>query len=51
MSTVLLIGMVTGAVYAIDLRQNYIENRKFINNTYCKKLYKNYLITFRIEKK
>lgn len=28
MSTVLLVGMATGAVYAIDLRQNYIENRK-----------------------
>lgn len=32
MSTILLVGTATGAVYAIDLRQNYIENRKlFIN--------------------
>lgn len=28
MSTVLLVGMNTGAVYAVDLRQNYIEERK-----------------------
>lgn len=28
MSTILLVGMNTGAVYAIDLRQNYIEKRK-----------------------
>jgi len=27
MSTVLLVGMATGAVNAIDLRQNHIENR------------------------
>lgn len=29
MSTVLLVGMASGAVYAIDLRQNHIEMRKF----------------------
>lgn len=28
MSTVLLVGMITGAVYAIDLRQNDIEKGK-----------------------
>lgn len=28
MSTILLIGGTTGAVYAIDLRQKFIENRK-----------------------
>lgn len=30
MSTVLLVGMATGGVYAIDLRQDYIENRKLM---------------------
>lgn len=34
MSTVLLVGMDSGAVYAIDLRQNHIEMRKFINIIY-----------------
>lgn len=28
MSTVLLVGLATGAAYAIDLRQNHIEQRK-----------------------
>jgi len=27
MSTVLLIGMITGAVFAVDLRKRHIENR------------------------
>lgn len=27
MSTVLLIGMITGAVFAVDLRKSHIENR------------------------
>jgi len=30
MSTVLLIGMITGAVYAVDLRKRHIENRALI---------------------
>lgn len=30
MSTVLIVGMVTGAVYAVDLKQNHINNRKSI---------------------
>lgn len=32
MSTIVLVGMVTGAVYAIDLRQNVIEKGK-LNGT------------------
>lgn len=31
MSTVLLVGMASGAVYAIDSRQDYIEKSKFSN--------------------
>lgn len=27
MSTVLLVGMITGAVYAVDLRKHHIKNR------------------------
>jgi len=34
MSTVLLIGMASGAVYAVDLKQNYIEKREIIENLY-----------------
>jgi len=29
MSTVLLVGMITGEVYAVDLRKRHIENRMF----------------------
>lgn len=37
MSTVLLVGLATGAVYAIDLRLNYIQNCKLINKLNNKK--------------
>lgn len=43
MSTVLLVGTSTGGVYAVDLRQNYIEERKFMNGiniSYCRQIIK-----------
>lgn len=39
MSTILLVGMTTGAVFAVDLRQSHIEMRNFLlfysNNLIC----------------
>jgi len=40
MSTVLLVGVITGAVYAVDLRKRHIENRK---------LTKYYTLNFKIK--
>jgi len=44
MSTVLLVGMATGAVFAVDLRQRHIENRTLTKYyTLNIKLKKNFL--------